>query len=336
MTSLLEPSVAAVEPEEFEGRIGRYHWESEAWWPAGPRPPAGAPNVLLVVLDDVGLRPAGLLRLGPRHAHPRPAGRRRAALHQLPHHGALLADPRLPCSPGATTTRSGMGRIIDLATGFPGYDARIPPSCAPAPGAADAARVRRVRGGQVAPHARRTRSTSPPAATAGPSGKGFERWYGFFPGETHQFVPDLFHDSHHVDPPGRYEDGYHLTGDLVDHAIGMVEDLRNVDVDKPWFLYLATGACHSPHQTPPGWIERYRGRFDEGWDAWREATLERPEGGRHPAAPTPSCPPGPTGCRRGRTCRPRSSGSTPGTWRPSPPSSPTPTTSSAASSTGSR
>jgi arylsulfatase A-like enzyme len=108
-----------------------------------------------------------------------------------------------------------------------------------------------------------------------PLGKGFERWYGFFPGETHQFVPALIHDSHHVDPPGRYEDGYHLTADLVDHAIEWIEDLRNVDVDKPWLLYLATGACHSPHQAPAEWIARYRGHFDDGWDAWREATLVR-------------------------------------------------------------
>jgi arylsulfatase len=83
------------------------------------------------------------------------------------------------------------------------------------------------------------------------------------------------HDNHLVEPPRGVEDGYHLTADLVDHAIEHVEDLRNVDVDKPWLLYLATGACHSPHQSPREWVERYRGRFDRGWDEWRVAALAR-------------------------------------------------------------
>src|SRR5690606_3799994 len=108
-----------------------------------------------------------------------------------------------------------------------------------------------------------------------PLGRGFERFYGFFPGETHQFVPALVHDSHFVEPPAGIDDGYHLTTDLVDRAIEFVEDLRHVDADKPWFCYLAPGACHSPHQSPPEWLERYRGRFEQGWDRWREATLER-------------------------------------------------------------
>ena len=108
-----------------------------------------------------------------------------------------------------------------------------------------------------------------------PLARGFERFYGFFPGETHQFVPALVHDNHYAEPSGTYEDGYHLTTDIVDHGIEFIEDLRNVDVERPWLLYLATGACHSPHQSPPGWVERYQGRFDAGWDAWRDAALAR-------------------------------------------------------------
>jgi len=108
-----------------------------------------------------------------------------------------------------------------------------------------------------------------------PLGRGFERFYGFFGGETHQFVPALVHDSHFVEPPRTFDGGYHLTEDLVDHAIECLDDLRHVDVDKPWLLYLATGACHSPHQAPREWIDRYRGHFDAGWDRWREATLRR-------------------------------------------------------------
>ncbi len=108
-----------------------------------------------------------------------------------------------------------------------------------------------------------------------PLARGFDRWYGFHGGETHQFVPALYHDNHCVRPPASMPDGYHLTEDLADHAIGFLSDLRAVDADRPFFLYFATGACHSPHQPPPRWREHYRGRFDLGWDVWREKTFDR-------------------------------------------------------------
>ena len=133
-----------------------------------------------------------------------------------------------------------------------------------------------------------------------PLGRGFDRWYGFHGGETHQFVPALYHDNHAVRPRlGRMADGYHLTEDLADRAIEFVGDLRAVDADRPFFLYFATGACHSPHQAPAEWIDRYRGQFDEGWDAWRERARTRGSwrSGRaaagHPAvARPPGCRPG--------------------------------------------
>jgi arylsulfatase len=108
-----------------------------------------------------------------------------------------------------------------------------------------------------------------------PCGRGFQRWYGFHGGETHQFVPTLFQDNHAVAPPARPEDGYHLSIDLADRAIRYLGELRSVERDKPFFLYFATGACHSPHHAPAEFIERYRGQFDGGWDAWREKTFAR-------------------------------------------------------------
>jgi arylsulfatase A-like enzyme len=262
-----------MEPDEFEGRIGRYHWESEAWWPPEPHPPDGAPNVLLVVLDDVGYAQLGCY--GSDIATPNLDALAAGGLRYAGFHTTALCSPTRACVlTGRNHHNVGMGRIVDLATGFPGYDARIPRSCAllPAMLTPHGYAAYAVGKWHLTPEdeehlgARRDRW---------PLGRGFERWYGFFPGETHQFVPALVHDSHHVDPPRGIEDGYHLTSDLVDHAIEWIEDLRNVDVDKPWLLYLATGACHSPHQSPAEWIERYRGHFDEGWDASREATLER-------------------------------------------------------------
>lgn len=262
-----------MEADEFRGRIGRYHWQSEGWWPPDPTPPDGAPNVLIVLLDDVGYAQLGCFGSDidtPTFDRLAAGGLRYANFHTT----ALCSPTRACVLTGRNHHRVGMGRIVDLATGFPGYDARIPPSCAMAPA-------------MLTPHgyaawavgkwhltpedeehlgARRDRW---------PLARGFERWYGFFPGETHQFAPALFHDHHAVEPPGTFEDGYHLTTDLVERCIEYLEDLRNVDVDKPWFLYLTPGACHSPHQAPASWLERYRGRFDRGWDEWRAAALER-------------------------------------------------------------
>ena len=121
----------------------------------------------------------------------------------------------------------------------------------------------------------RTRRTWPPRASTWPLGRGFDRWYGFHGGETHQFVPALYHDNHSVRPPTTIEDGYHLSEDLADRAIEFVSDLRAVDADQPFFLYIATGACHSPHHAPAEWIERYAGAFDDGWDALARADLAR-------------------------------------------------------------
>ena len=108
-----------------------------------------------------------------------------------------------------------------------------------------------------------------------PLGRGFERWYGFFGGETHQFAPALVCDNHQIDAPRSWQDGYHLTEDLIDQAQRMIANLRAVDADKPFFMYLGFGACHAPHQSPPEWLDRFRGRFDDGWDAWRDATFAR-------------------------------------------------------------
>ncbi len=262
-----------MEPGEFGGRIGRYHWEAEPWWPDEPRPPAGAPNVLLVILDDVGFAQLGCF--GSDIATPHIDALAAGGLRYSSFHTTALCSPTRACVlTGRNHHAVGMGRIVDLAMGFPGYDARVPKSCAMLPAMLTPHGYAAYAVGKwhLTPEdeehmgARRDRW---------PLGHGFERWYGFFPGETHQFVPALIHDSHHVDPPGSYEDAYHLTTDLVNRSIEYVEDLRNVDVDKPWLLYLATGACHSPHQSPASWRERYRGHFDAGWDAWRDATLAR-------------------------------------------------------------
>ena len=262
-----------MEAGEFGGRIGRFHWEAEPWWPPEPAPPPGAPNVLLVLLDDVGFAQLGCF--GSDIETPTFDALAADGLRYANFHTTALCSPTRACVlTGRNHHACGMGRIAELATGFPGYDARIPRSCAFLP-------AMLTPHGYAAWAVGKWHLTPEEEAHLGgrrdrwPLGRGFERFYGFFGGETNQFSPALVHDNHLVEPPAAPEDGYHLTEDLADRVIELVTDLRHVDADKPFLCYLATGACHSPHQAPAEHLARYRGRFDEGWDAWREATLER-------------------------------------------------------------
>ncbi len=262
-----------MEPGEFRGVIGRDFSESTAWWPEPVRAPRDAPNVAFIVLDDVGFAQLGCF--GSDIDTPAFDGLAASGLRYTNFHTTALCSPTRSCLlTGRNHHVNGMGRVIELATGFPGYDARI----AAANGFLSQMLLPQgyatfaVGKWHLTPedecHAAAPRHRWPLA-------RGFERFYGFFSGETHQFVPALISDNHQVLPGRTPEEGYHLTADLVDHAIGFVGDLRAADPDKPFFLYFCTGACHSPHQAPGEWIERYRGAFEAGWDAWREATLAR-------------------------------------------------------------
>jgi arylsulfatase A-like enzyme len=267
-----------MEPSEFRGRIGRYHWESEPHWPARPEPRAGAPNVIIVLLDDVGFAQLGCF--GSDIETPTMDRLAAAGLRYSNFHTTALCSPTRACVlTGRNHHTCGMGRIIELATGFPGYDASparsigfLPQMLTPQGYAAWA-----MGKWHLTPEDE-THLAAPRARW--PLGRGFERFYGFINGgETHQFAPALVCDNHFVKPATRgsdaMPDGYHFTEDIIDRSIECITDLRHVDVHKPFFLYLSPGACHSPHQAPRDLIDNYRGHFDGGWDHWREQTLAR-------------------------------------------------------------
>ncbi|MCU1587904.1 MAG: Arylsulfatase [Frankiales bacterium] len=255
--------------EPFQGVIGRLAENSTAWWPPTPQAPAGAPNVVLVVLDDVGFAQLGCY--GSRIETPVLDGLAEAGLQFTGFHTTALCSPTRSCLlTGRNHHANGMGRVAELAAGFPGYDSRIPRANAMLPAVLTGFSSWAVGKWHLAPeedvHA---------AASRGrwPLGRGFERFYGFMGGETHQYSPNLVRDNGFTEQP--YTEGYHLTEDLVDESIRLVADHRQADADKPFFLYLATGACHSPHQVPAEWVRRHEGRFDDGWDVVREETLAR-------------------------------------------------------------
>ena len=111
--------------------------------------------------------------------------------------------------------------------------------------------------------------------TAGRSGRGFQRFYGFLGGDTSQWYPDLVYDNHQVEPPRKPEEGYHLSEDLVDKAVSFIADSKQADPQKPFYLHLCFGATHAPHHVGKEWADRYKGVFDDGWDAYREKTFAR-------------------------------------------------------------
>ncbi len=169
-----------------------------------------------------------------------------------------------------------------------------------------------------------------------PLGLGFERYYGFLQGDTNHWTPNLICDNHYIDPPRRPDEGYHLSEDLADQAIRMVQDQQQGAPGKPFFLYFALGAMHAPHHVTQEWVDPYRGVFDQGWDAWRKGRL-RPSGGarRDPGGHRTDSH-DPSGSGLGTTIRRTSGACWPASRRSSPASSRTRTRRSAGSSPPSR
>ena len=242
-------------------------------WPRDPRPPAGAPNVLVVVLDDTGFAQLGCF--GSDIATPSiDALAGRGLRYNRFHVTAMCSPTRASLLTGRNAHAVGVGFLVDLPMAYPGYSCRIPPSSAPLPRVLRDAGYSTLAVGKWHLTPRGERSGAGPF-TRWPLGYGFERFYGFLQGDTNQWTPRLVCDNHYVEAPARPEDGYHLSTDLADRAIGYLLDQQQAAPGKPFFLYLALGATHAPHHVPAEWIRPYAGRFDKGWDRWREETFER-------------------------------------------------------------
>ena len=260
--------------EEFAGEIAETADRSTPAWPRPPTPPRDAPNIVLVVLDDTGYGQLGCYGgLGGRIETPHIDGLAAAGLRYNNWHTTALCSPTRACLlTGRNHHSVGVGNIMEYATGYPGYNAQIPTSAAMLPA------ILRGHGYNTMAVGKWHLAPDEHISAAGPYdrwplGQGFERFYGFLPGETDQWHPDLWYDNHRVDPPAGPEEGYHLSEDLVDRSIEFVNEQQAVAPEKPFFLYLAFAAHHSPHQAPRAYIDRYAGRFDAGWDTIREETL---------------------------------------------------------------
>ena len=257
----------------FGGKIGRTLRESEPAWPPMPRASAGAPNIVLMVLDDVGF--AQPSPFGGACAMPTLDRLASRGLHYTNFHVTPLCSPTRACLlSGRNHHAVGVGSLVELAMGYPGYHAMA--------GLDQAFLPAILRDAGYSTFAVGKWHLTPPNETSSagpyrtwPLGRGFERFYGFMGGDTSQWFPDLVQDNAPIAPPATPEDGYHLNADLADHAIQMIKDAHVAAPDKPFFLYYATGAGHAPHHVEPEWVEPYHGRFDAGWDAYREEAFER-------------------------------------------------------------
>jgi len=260
-----------LETSPFRGTIGAKYKTSKSDFPQPISPPNGAPNVLLVLVDDLGFggaSPFGGLaptlnidRLGA-------AGLRYNSFHNT----ALCSPTRAALLTGRNHHQCGMGGITEGATGFPGYDSVWGQDLA------SIAEVLRGHGYNTAAFGKWHDTPDWQTSSAGsfeqwPTGKGFNTFYGFQGGETNQWYPQLYRNIEPVEPPRTPEQGYHLTADIADEAVAWVRRQESIAPDNPWFVYWAPGAMHAPHHAPKEFIDRFRGQFDMGWDKHREAVF---------------------------------------------------------------
>jgi arylsulfatase A-like enzyme len=239
------------------------------------RPPDGAPNVLIVLLDDVGFGASSAFG-GPAAT---PAFERLAAnglRYRRFHTTALCSPTRAALLSGRNHHTVGMGGITEIATAAPGYNSLRPNTCAPL------AETLKLNGYATAQfgkcHEVPVWETSPlgPFDNWPTGGGGFEHFYGFLGGETNQYAPSLYRDTVPVEPdPHPVGEEFHFTASMTDHAIGWIRQQKALMPDKPFFAYFAPGATHAPHHVPPEWSEKYRGTFEHGWDRLREQILAR-------------------------------------------------------------
>jgi arylsulfatase A-like enzyme len=257
----------------FRGTIGKSVADSKPWWPSTRKPPAGAPNILVVLFDDVGFSDFGCYGSPiktPTIDRLAAEGLRYSGFHTT----AMCSTTRAALLTGRNHHSVGVGCLANFDSGYPGYRGKI---------AREAGTLAEMLRG----HAYRnymvgkwhvtplTESGATGPFDGWPLGRGFDRFYGFLDAETDQYAPELVSDNSHIDPPGSYAGGYHLTSDLVDASIRFIADHIADRPDLPWLTWLAFGACHAPHQAPADIIRGYDEIFAHGWDVEREQRLAR-------------------------------------------------------------
>jgi arylsulfatase len=258
---------------KFGGVIGFSYLDSKVDWPKVPTPPAGAPNVLIILLDDVGFGQVSSFG-GPVQTPELDKLAARGLRYNRFHTTAICGPSRAALITGRNHHNCATGFLGEWATGFPSYNNMIPRSTA------TIGAVLKGNGYATSWFGKNHNTPDWESSVAGPfdrwpTGMGFDYFFGFIGGETNQYYPVLFENTVAVEPHKTPEEGYHLVTDMTDRAINWLRYSKAVAPQKPFLLYFAPGAAHAPHHSPKDWRLKYKGKFDGGWDAVREETYQR-------------------------------------------------------------
>ena len=272
-TGAIDRTVIPLPEPKFGGIIGETYKESESEWPKLPAPPAGAPNVVVIMLDDVGFGQTSTFG-GPI---PTPVLDQLASqgLRYTRFHTTAICGPsRAALITGRNHHNAGSGFLAEWATGFPSYNNMIPKSTA------TIGATLKGNGYATSWFGKNHNTPDWESSVAGPfdrwpTGMGFEYFYGFIGGETNQYYPVIFENTKAVEPDKSPEEGYHFMADMTDKAINYMQYSKAVAPDKPVFMYFAPGAAHAPHHAPKEWSTKFQGKFDAGWEKVREDTYQR-------------------------------------------------------------
>ena len=271
----------------FAGKIGRHLPESTEAWPEEPKAPQGAPNVLIWLMDDAGfglLSAFGGLAATPNLDRLAAGGLRYTNFHSTP----LCSPSRVSLLTGRNPHAGHMGSHGGTSMGYPGYDGFVPPTTA------TTAKVLRQQGYSTMALGKWDQAPMKHQTPIGPFdlwplGQGFDHYYGFLWHGTDHFKPNLVEDNTHLKVAAGGK-GYYLTTDLADRAIAYFNSIKSIDEQRPFYLYWASGAVHAPHQASEQWLAKYRGKFDMGWDRYREIVLDRQKAAGYVPANTRMAP----------------------------------------------
>ncbi len=241
-------------------------------WPEPPKAPSGAPNIVLILVDDVGFGTTGAFGgpiSTPNFDKLAASGLRYNSFHV----NSLCSPTRSSLLTGRNNHEVGFGTVAEGASGYSGYNSLLPKS------AATVAEVLKENGYSTAAVGKWHNTPTWQVSPAGPfdrwpTGLGFEHFYGFLAGADNQYYTRIYRDQTPVEPSITPEQGYHFTVDITNESIKWLHEHDAVAHGKPFFLYYATGATHTPHQVPQKWIDKYKGKFDAGWDVIRQQTFE--------------------------------------------------------------
>jgi arylsulfatase A-like enzyme len=263
----------ANKEQEFQGVIKTSYVDSTPWWREEVKAPDGAPNILYIILDDTGYSQIGCYG-SPMNTPYIDSIANDGLRYNDFHVNAMCSPTRASLLTGCNHHTVGVGFLANFNLGFPSYSGNVDPKY----GYISETLIENgystfAVGKWHLCNSRHMNGAGP--FNQWPLGRGFEKYYGFLSAATSQYYPNLVCDNHFVDPPKSPEEGYHLSSDLVDKAIEYIGDQKSCYPEKPFFCYLAFGAMHGPHHAPREYIDRYKGKFDEGWDAYREKDFAR-------------------------------------------------------------